>query len=135
MTFAQVFCSLALVVMMSRHRFSCRDISSWYCFFERWSPVVATSTHGFEASSCSSLDVTTSALSLCPFQSVVLGVVKSFFCRDIILCCCRLHWLFMMLRLQIFCRNITLLISAPSSGPYAVIPFATCIRFPSIFLM
>ena len=134
-TLAQVFCSLALVVMMSRHRFSCRDISSWYCFFERLSPVVATSTHGFEASSCFSLHVTTSALSLCPFQSVVLGVATSFFCRDIILCCCRLHWLFMMSRLQIFCRDITLLISYPSSAAYDVIPVATCIGFPSIFLM
>ena len=29
-------------------------------------------------------------------------------CRDITLCCCRLHWLFMMSRLQTFCRDITL---------------------------
>ena len=29
-------------------------------------------------------------------------------CRDIILCCCRLYWFFMMSRLQPFCRDITL---------------------------
>ena len=28
--------------------------------------------------------------------------------RDITLCCCRLHWLFMMSRLQFSCRDITL---------------------------
>ena len=67
-TLAQVFCSLSLVVMMSRHcrlhwlflmsrpQFSCRDISSWYCTFERVSPVVAMSTHGFEAFSCLCFD-------------------------------------------------------------------------------
>ena len=26
-------------------------------------------------------------------------------CRDITLCCCRLHWLFMMSRLQLSCRD------------------------------
>ena len=30
-TLAQVFCSLSLVVMMSRHRFSCRDITLRFC--------------------------------------------------------------------------------------------------------
>ena len=29
-------------------------------------------------------------------------------CRDITLCCCRLHWLFIMSRLQLPCRNINL---------------------------
>ena len=29
-------------------------------------------------------------------------------CRDITLCCCRLHWLFMMSRLRFSCRDITL---------------------------
>ena len=29
-------------------------------------------------------------------------------CRDITLCCCRLHWLFMMSRLQFSYRDITL---------------------------
>ena len=124
-TLAQVFCSLALVVMMSPHRFSCRDISSWYCSLERVSHVVATSTHGFEAFSLSPLDVTTSAFSLCSFQSVVVGVATSVFCRDIILCCCRLHWLFMMSRLQIFGHDILPLIAAPSSAAYALIPVAT----------
>ena len=47
-------------------------------------------------------------------------------CRDITLCCCRLHWLFMMSRLQIFYRDITSLIYAPSSAAYAVVPVATC---------
>ena len=80
------------------------------------------------------LDVTTSALSLCLFQSVVLGVATSFFCRDIILCFCRLHWLFMMSRLQIFCHDILPLVYAPSSAAYAVIPVVTCCSFSSIFL-
>ena len=31
-----------------------------------------------------------------------------FSCRDIILCCCRLHWLLLMSRLQIPCRDIIL---------------------------
>ena len=39
-------------------------------------------------------------------------------CRDITLCCCRLHWLLMISRLQIFFRDITSLISAPSSTAY-----------------
>ena len=29
-------------------------------------------------------------------------------CRDITWCCCRLHWLFMMSRLQLPCRDINL---------------------------
>ena len=31
-----------------------------------------------------------------------------FSCRDIILCCCRLHWLLLMSRLQLPCRDINL---------------------------
>ena len=31
-----------------------------------------------------------------------------FSCRDIILCCCRLHWLPLMSRLQLPCRDINL---------------------------
>ena len=31
-----------------------------------------------------------------------------FSCRDIPWCCCRLHWLFMMSRLQLPCRDINL---------------------------
>ena len=84
-TSLHTFCSLSLVVTMSRHRFSCRDItvrlcrlywllfmsrhqvscrdiSSWYCAFEQASPVVVTS-----------------ALSLCQFQHVVLDVATSVF--------------------------------------------------------
>ena len=50
-------------------------------------------------------------------------------CRDIALCCCRLHWLFMMSRLQISFRDITSLVYAPSSAAYAVIPATCCICF------
>ena len=32
-----------------------------------------------------------------------------FSCRDMILCCCRLHWLLLVSRLQIPCRDIILL--------------------------
>ena len=38
-----VLCSLQLLLLMSRHRFSCRNISSWYCILERVSPDVVTS--------------------------------------------------------------------------------------------
>ena len=76
-TLAQVFCSLSLVVMTSRHRFSCRDITLRFC---------------------------------------------------------RLHWLFWMSRLKIFCQDILPLIAAPSSAAYALIPVATCCSFSSIFL-
>ena len=31
-----------------------------------------------------------------------------FSCRDIILCCCRLHWLLLLSRLQLPCRDINL---------------------------
>ena len=71
---------------------------------------------------------------VCQFQPVVLGVATSVFCRDITLCCCRLHWLFLMSRLQIICRDILPLIFAPSSAAYATIPVATCCSFSSIFL-
>ena len=76
-TLVQVFCSLSLVVMMLRHRFSCRDITLRFC---------------------------------------------------------RLHWLFLMSRLQTFCHDILPLISAPSSASYALTPVATCCSFSSIFL-
>ena len=45
------------------------------------------------------------------FGTVPLLVVMSRHqssCRDIILCCCRLHWLFVMSRLQLPCRGINL---------------------------
>ena len=45
------------------------------------------------------------------FGTVPLLVVMSRHqssCRDIILCCCRLHWLFVMSRLQLPCRDINL---------------------------
>ena len=68
-------------------------------------------------------------------------VATSLSCRDITLCLCRLHWLFLMSRPQfsvatsVFCRDIIPLIPAPSSAAYTVIPVATYIKFPSIFLM
>ena len=83
--------SLQLLVMMSRHQFSCRDLFSWHYTFEQ-----------------ASLDVMTSAQG---FGIVPLLVVMSrhrFSCRDIILCCCRLHWLLLMSRLQLPCRDINL---------------------------
>ena len=45
------------------------------------------------------------------FRTVPLLVVMSRHqssCRDIILCCCRLRWLFVMSRLQLPCRDINL---------------------------
>ena len=165
MTSLHTFCSLSLVVTMSRHRFSCRDItvrlcrlywllftsrhqvscrdnSSWYCAFEQVSPAVVTSAYGLKAFNWIPPDVTTSASSLCQFHRVVLGVATSVFlsrhqfsCHDFTFCCGRLHWMFMMSRLQLLCRDITSLISAPSSAVYVVIPVATCIKFSLIFLM
>ena len=70
--------------------------------------------------------VVTSLHAFCSLSLVVTMSRRRFSCRDITLCCCRFHWLFMMLRLQIFCRDITSLISAPSSVTYAVVPVATC---------
>ena len=70
--------------------------------------------------------VVTSLHAFCSLSLVVTMSRRRFSCRDITLCCCRLHWLFMMLRLQIFCRDITSLIYAPSSAAYAVVPVATC---------
>ena len=77
--------------MMSRHHFSCRDFSSWHCTFERASPDVMTSTQVF-----------------CTLPLLVVMSRHHYSCRDISLCCCRLHWLLLMLRLQPFCRDITL---------------------------
>ena len=77
--------------MMSRHHFSCRDISSWHCTIERVSSDVMTSTQVF-----------------CTLPLLVVMSRHQSSCRDITLCCCRLHWLFMMSRLHPFCRDITL---------------------------
>ena len=60
------------------------------------------------------------------FNVLFLVSRHQFSYRDITFCCGRLHWMFMMSRLQIFCRDITSLISAPSSAAYAMIPVATC---------
>ena len=76
--------------MMSRHHFSCRDISSWHCTFERLSPDVMTSTQV-----------------LCALLLLVVMSRHQSSCRDISFCCCRLHWLFLMSRPQPFCRDIT----------------------------
>ena len=77
--------------MMSRHHFSCRDFSSWHCSFERASPDVMTSTQVF-----------------CTLPLLVVMSQHQSSCRDISLCCCKLHWLLLMSRLQPFCRDITL---------------------------
>ena len=112
------FCKLHCSLLMSRPQSSCCDISSRYCNLERLSPVVVTLLMASK-----------------PSVDLLLVSRHQSSCRDITLCCCRLHWLLMMSRLQLFCRNITLLISAPTSAAYAVIPVATCIKFPLIFLM
>ena len=71
----------------------------------------------------------------CRFQLISSDVATSISCRDITLCFCKLHWLFLMSRPQFFCRDIIPLVSAQSSASYTVIPVATCIKFPSLFLM
>ena len=78
--------------MMSRHHFSCRDFSSWYCTFEQLSTDVMTSTQV-----------------LCALILLVVMSRHQSSGRDISFCCYRLHWSFLMSRLQLFCRDITLL--------------------------
>ena len=108
--------------------------------------------------------VATSAQVFCSLQLVVHDVATSISCRDISLCLWRLHWLFLVSRLQSSvaitasvksassfqtCHSFKALllsrppflvatstfVSAQSSAAYLVIPVATCIKFPSIFLM
>ena len=49
----------------------------------------------------------TSTQVLCTLPLLVVMSRHQSSYRDITLCCCRLHWLFLMLRLQPFCRDIT----------------------------
>ena len=108
--------------------------------------------------------VATSAQVFCSLQLVVPDVATSISCHDISLCLWRLHWLFLVSRLQssvattasvksassfqtchsykelLLSRPPSLVatstfVSAQSSTAYLVIPVATCIKFPSIFLM
>ena len=106
-------CSFELVVHDVAKSISCRDISSYLCSFQLMSSVVAT----------------------------------SILCRDITSCLHRFHWLLLVSRPPFLvatstfvatsrcCRDIIPLVSAQSSAAYLVIPVATCIKFPSIFLM
>ena len=83
------FCSLSLVVMMSRHRFSCRDITGGLCRlyccrdikFLAWEPsieflLLSQPQHQISAS----------------FNMLSLMSRHQSSCRDITLCCCRLYW-------------------------------------------
>ena len=103
---------------------TCRDIHSSPLQSSMVAPDVATSI------SCHDL-----YLMNCRFQLISSNVATSLSYRDITLCFCRLHWLFMMSRPQSFCRDIIPLVSAQSSAAYTVILVATCIKFPSLFLM
>ena len=112
------------LLFKSRPQFSCReiihvatsisrrDISLSLCSFELVAHDVATSIscrniissllqpstgHSDVATSISCRDIT---LCLCKFQLVTHDVATSMSCRDISLCLWRLHWLFLVSRLQ-----------------------------------
>ena len=55
-----------------------------------------------------------------------------FSCRDIIFCCCRLHWLILCRDFSSHVATSTFLISAPSSAASALLPVMNCITFPLI---
>ena len=109
MTSLHTFCSLLLVVTMSRHRFSCRDITVRLC---RLYWLLFTSRHQVSCRDISSW--------YCAFEQASLVVVTSAKFS------CTLPLFVVVSRHQSSCRDITLLISAPSSAAYAVIPVATC---------
>ena len=106
--------------------------TSWCCRDIHSSPLQPSTGCHDVATSISCRDL---YLMHCLFQLISSDVATSISCRDITLCFCSLHWLFMMSRPQSFCRDIIPLVSAQSSAAYAVIPVATCIKFPSLFLM
>ena len=100
---------LQLIVLRSRHRFSCRDIYYNLLQFSLVVPDVATSDPGTCTFEKEFLDVMTSAQA---FGALLLLVEMSRHqspCRDISFCCWWLHWLLLMSRLQLPCRDIILL--------------------------
>ena len=83
-----------------------RDISLSLCSFELVVHDVATSLYAFVGFNWSLMMsrhqslVATSAQVFCSLQLVVHYVATSIFCRDISLCLWRLHWLFLVSRIQ-----------------------------------
>ena len=100
---------------MSRHRY-----------------LVATSLYAFAGFNWSLMMsrhqslVATSAQVFCSLQLVVHDVATSISCRDINLCLWRLHWLFLVSRLQYSIATTTLVTSASS--------FQTCHSFKALLL-
>ena len=83
-----------------------RDINLSLCSFQLMSSDVATSLYVFAGFNWSLMMsrhqslVATSAQVFCSLQLVVHDVATSISCRDITLCLWRLHWLFLVSRLQ-----------------------------------
>ena len=100
---------VATSLLLSRHYFlsaavfncasSCRDVTLH----------VATSALGIVPLKGCPLDVMTSAQVFGALLLLVVMLRRQYSCRDISLCCCRLHWLLLMSRLQLPCRDIILL--------------------------
>ena len=138
---------------MSRHQSLVATSAQVFCRLQMVAPDVATSI------SCRDIN-----LMNCSFQLMSFVVATSILCRDITSCLCRFHWLLLVSRHQLLsrqqlksqqfhlfkpvitsrrfsCRDLHSLsrhqplVSAQSSAAYLVIPIATCIKFPSIFLM
>ena len=156
---------LQLVVPDVATSISCRDINLMNCNFQVMVPDVATSIlcrHHFISLQLSTdvfycRDINPlSRHHFTPLQVslVAFGVATSVFCRDNSLShssssfqtCHSFKALFLsqppfLVATSTFvvtsrcCRDIIPLVSAQSSAAYLVIPVATCIKFPSIFLM
>ena len=100
---------------MSRHRVSCRDITSRLLQSSTVVHDVATSFFMSRHQLLTLLllnglfhDVMTSAQVVGTVPLLVIMSRHQFSCRDIPCCYCRLHWLFIMSRLQLPCRDINL---------------------------
>ena len=142
-TSAQVFCRCQMVAPDVAKSIFCRDINLMNCSFQLMSSVVATSILYRDIASClcrfhwlflvsrhqSSVATTAYVTAVSSFQTyhsftaLFLSRPPSLVATSTFVATSRC------------CRDIIPLVSAQSSAAYLVIPVATCIKFPSIFLM
>ena len=119
-TSAQVFCSLQLIVYDVATSISCHDISlcpwrfHWLLSVSRLQSSIATTA---SVKSSSSFQTCHS------FKEILMSRPPSPVATSIFVVASRCY------------RDIIPLVSAHSSSAYLVIPVATCIEFPSIFLI
>ena len=142
-TSAQVFCNLQMVALGVATSSSCRDINLMNCSFQLVPSVVATSIlcrditsylcrfhwsllvsrHQSSVATTVSVKAASSFQTCHSFKVILLSRPQSLVTTSTLVETSRC------------CRDIIPLASDQSSAAYLVIPVATCITFPSIFLM